>query len=353
MSKYFLILFFLIQFNNLLGDSFTSLNVIAESGLNLRSKPDLDSRLLITIPFGAKVQHNFGGEITDTIDGFVDRWLQIEYNGLKGYAWGHFLGNCRFVDTLTTNHDFRILKEGIHCGVIAYSPGFSWYGMYPGNDSLKQIFKPIKIKLLIPKLLTKQKNVATFGFETTDVETIYKIETDQNDTTQFIIGVKENICAGKIDGCLLEADGDYSSYGNSVFLYPEKIEQFYLPNLKMVTFLARDIPLVKDSNAYTLDSRYTIMLKHGYYHNSNFDVQKDRNLNDDLPFMNYPAFIHAQDFNPKIVWYGDIDNDKKLDFIFKSNRGHGWNYSLLLSSKANEFEIIKAVANTLFFGCYG
>jgi Bacterial SH3 domain len=75
-----------------------TLNVWAQSGLNMRDKPDAKAPKLTTIPYGAKVivQPNIGVKIPFEVEefkGFIVKgyWLLVKYGNTEGFVFDGFL----------------------------------------------------------------------------------------------------------------------------------------------------------------------------------------------------------------------------------------------------------------------
>ncbi len=346
--------------SSVLGDSYDSLSVIAESGLLIREKPNKESKVVTKIEFGTRIRRLYTRAKSDTIDKHIAKWELIEYNGVKGYVWGLYLSRHIFVKTSTINQEKRFMHEGVQCGQIPYSPGFYWYGIYKSENKDYQELREVQVKLIFQKLMEDQPFDSN-GYKNT-VNWLdgpeFTIETNQDEISYFLIGSKKKLEPGIITGKMLLNEYDCNNNEISIFLYPEKAEIFCLPECTCVSFISIDQPIIVDSSNFKLSSNFKIFVKSGVHGINRFDTENGRVINKELPFMGRTAKNHASTLNPQIIWYGDLDNDKKLDFIFRSNNmvQHGGSvnaYSLFLSVGASETEIIKAVASTISSGCDG
>ena len=64
------------------------LNVLASSGLNMRSQPDARSRIITNVPFGKKVEVQEKTK-TQLKSGWIkDNWYRVKYRGREGYIFG-------------------------------------------------------------------------------------------------------------------------------------------------------------------------------------------------------------------------------------------------------------------------
>jgi hypothetical protein len=65
--------------------------VIAKSGLKIRMKPNLNSNVLIKVPFNETLEIINKDEKSDNINGENGTWHKVKYNNLIGYAWSKFM----------------------------------------------------------------------------------------------------------------------------------------------------------------------------------------------------------------------------------------------------------------------
>jgi curved DNA-binding protein CbpA len=87
-----LILVFLVfvRNNNNTSNKVEFIQVISEKGLNMRSEPNYNSNVLLTIPNNEQVTLISTEGPSDTISGKTSNWLKVEYNGERGWIWGGF-----------------------------------------------------------------------------------------------------------------------------------------------------------------------------------------------------------------------------------------------------------------------
>ena len=55
--------------------------VMAFSGINLREEPNVNSKIISTIPYNEKIS------LVDLDVSPNDKWLKVEYKGLTGFVW--------------------------------------------------------------------------------------------------------------------------------------------------------------------------------------------------------------------------------------------------------------------------
>lgn len=66
--------------------------VVAKGGISLREKKDAKSKLIVTIPYGAKLSLNYPDEISNIrLDGIEGAWAKTTYNGKTGYVANVYL----------------------------------------------------------------------------------------------------------------------------------------------------------------------------------------------------------------------------------------------------------------------
>jgi len=98
----------------------------AKAGTNLRSLPNLKSKIIAVIPQNATVHFLKYGEYAE-IDGIKDRWYEIEYEALHGWAFGGLLSY------IPMNFDFASFSSGClredcqTCDSIRFVPGGKTY----------------------------------------------------------------------------------------------------------------------------------------------------------------------------------------------------------------------------------
>ena len=91
MRKFFLLAFLVFSMDCLAQISGT-LYVAAKSGLSLREKKDVNSKVLAQIPYGTKISINYPDEIVNiTSDGIIGAWAKTSFNGKSGYIVNTFL----------------------------------------------------------------------------------------------------------------------------------------------------------------------------------------------------------------------------------------------------------------------
>ncbi|MEL6252691.1 MAG: SH3 domain-containing protein, partial [Bacteroidota bacterium] len=127
----------------------THLNVMAPSGLSLRTEADLSGKRLMVIPFGMEVRHHGKVGSLVSIGAAEGYWRKISYRGKTGYAFGPYLSPLKQVQSTDMNREVR-LEYGSHCtGDVNYDPKLHWYGFEWDWESGKGKMTAIKPELLL------------------------------------------------------------------------------------------------------------------------------------------------------------------------------------------------------------
>lgn len=63
----------------------------AYSGINLRSKAQVNSRVITRVPYGAKVQFLDSTGVTDKLGWVEDEWVKVRFRGRDGFVFGGYL----------------------------------------------------------------------------------------------------------------------------------------------------------------------------------------------------------------------------------------------------------------------
>ncbi|MCP4217942.1 MAG: SH3 domain-containing protein [bacterium] len=342
-----------------------SYEVLAQPGINIREKPDIHSRVVGSIPFGKVVRGPVTG-IDDTVGEFTSRWYQVRYKGISGYVWGRYLS---LEGTLSRGTepiaDVCILREGAFCGSFPYSPGLTWYGLYPTDKPHLQELKKIDLAVIFSTTLSLEERAAyndkgKYQDLVGNLEAHgFIVETGIEKRSLFLIGSREplrtGLCNGYYSGDLRQL---FYEPKESQFIYPEQIRSFKLANGKGVAIKAGEEAYINDTQPPTIRKRYELELVASRDEFFKYEPYHSRNITELIPFHGAPAFRHAIYKNPVIVWYGDVDGDGKVDLLFYScmmndTGGATCAFTLLLSSKAAAGDFIGKVAQFVWGGCYG
>lgn len=286
--------------------------VIAQSGLRMRSAPNLQGEKITTIPFGQEVnilsELSFGklmkggktttNEEDNLKDDFIGDWVKISYNGQTGYVCNAYLYySPRDKDLLQDeskrdlNQDIVLLQTGDNCISNIYpQKGRYWYGISFDNNSLKPV-------------------IVEYQASYRDVLDYYFLETyAKNENVDFIIGSKNPMTTTQVTNDITNrfSISEEMPEANKAILDKH--------HLSVKSKIEDNQPLLS-----------LILEKDG----------KQQILN--------PNKENTYDHAVNIKWAGDIDGDGQSDFII--SYGEEWVQCILyLSSKAEGDQLVKPVA---------
>ncbi len=82
-------------------DSPTYLNVMATNGLNMRSKPETNARIITKVPFGKRVEVKEKTKVALQLGWIKDQWYHVQFRGREGYIFGGYLSELPTPQTVT------------------------------------------------------------------------------------------------------------------------------------------------------------------------------------------------------------------------------------------------------------
>ena len=290
--------------------------VFAQNGLNIRSKPNLNSEKIGKIPYGEKVQvihkDHYGYQLLNNvitenlskyqIDGV---WLKIKYKKLKGYVLSTFLyPDYGFSDQVEP--DYVILSHGLSCSYNIHNiNSYNWYGLYV-DDNNKSALKSISLEFY--NVLDNMTNMITL--------------VQQDKDLQYVIGSKRKLPLFK--DVMLEPFDSYS-WRQDYIDYP------------------CDTTFVLSSE---IIAEYSVEHKKNYAY-GDFKFYKKTPTgwqslypNDDKEFTLWSS----------ILYEGDFDSDGKMDYIVTIGE-KSVDLILYLSSAAEKDEAVKHVASAGYGPC--
>lgn len=346
--------------------------VFAEPCLNIREKADNSSKIVGCIPFFSII--NVSPNLDDVENQYeridAEKWYSINHKGRKGYVLGKYLVDRRYfhvVEAGKYNNDVRILLEGEQCGDVNYSPALHWYGIYPTDKENQQELRKVNITIKTPNTFIKEKKTINEVNAIGDND-FFIIETDVKKKSLFLMGINKPLSEGIINGFHKFVRGEYSKEyyvskkGKSDFLYPEQIKFLEVANCLPLFVKAKDAAYIDDPKKLNIKKRYEIEVAREEF--SFFGPVESQNLSIDIPEVYKTSsyediynkvLAHARHGNPLLAWYGDIDQDKKVDLLFFSHNmaeggGIALYLTLFLSSRAEDHNFVKKVAE-LWYGC--
>lgn len=215
------------------------------------------------------------------------------------------------------NEDFRIFNEGSYCMPIQVDTTMHWYGMYRINNV--DSFVEVKLQPIRP-------------WENGNM-TWSKIATDRSEKAQalFIIGSKKAL-------------------KNKVVSRHEMYKtQFLYPGMSLTVYGL-------DENGQFINSKVlsvTGNVKKVFH----FPMIEDYNLK----ISDFPSYENPQDLNQyfeipsesgmfQILWFGDLDDDRKPDLILQSTSNSNETI-LLLSTEAKGAKHVEKVSSIISGSC--
>jgi hypothetical protein len=67
------------------------MNVMAVNGLNMRSKPEADARIVTKVAYGKRVEVLEKSKVTLKLGWVTDNWYKVKYRGREGYIYGGYM----------------------------------------------------------------------------------------------------------------------------------------------------------------------------------------------------------------------------------------------------------------------
>jgi hypothetical protein len=92
-----------LGFSSLAQETETILYNMATSGLNLRSQPKSQSRVVTKIPYGTKMKIQEKTGITGKSGWIEDEWLKVEFRGRTGYVFAGYLSEMKAPEKMKTS----------------------------------------------------------------------------------------------------------------------------------------------------------------------------------------------------------------------------------------------------------
>ena len=307
-------IFQIFLITNVLGQiEFDRYSFVKANKLNLRSEPNVNSKILTTVNKGEKVKIIDGdcpkGKL-EKIDGMYNCWAKVEVNGFKGFMFMGYLdqSNTLLIEQKNSEKDFVLYQERFYEG-LKIPKGLNWYGVYSKSDG--EYLEEVEIKY----------EYIEYG----DPKGSIKLLTNfTNRESKFIIGSKRQLKIGLI--------GMKLPYDFSIFIFPS--QKYWLP-----TFTKED----GFDYTYFLTAN-TISEQFGG--NDDYQISMSskkggliQSINKEF---NYNSKTKHEITRPELVWFGDLDNDKIPDWMVKiCHKECG--YELFLSSIAKRKEYVRRI----------
>jgi hypothetical protein len=294
--------------------------VISTSGLNLRDKPSLQSKVIKALPWGTRVQ------VTEVVnkekvslgiqhiadrneDGSVDtifltgRWVKANQGGLIGYLFDAFLleTDSRPQKKLP---DYALLFESYNCFYnLDFDPGWNWYGLYESEG--RPIFKQTSVSCI------------KYAEDELDLGDFLVIHTKESTEARFVVGCKTQLNTNKFR----QYEGEYplSLYSTNSFDEAQRL----------VRQVGLDLALVKRTNSDNQTFERNLIYALG---------QNGQKQSLELADDNQGEWTLSE-----LTWAGDLDGDGKNDYIVYYGEVSAVTI-LYLSSIASKEQVVKEAA---------
>lgn len=285
---------------------------VAASSLKLRDAPNLQSKVLATIPQGAWVKNRsrqFEDRLQwEEIDEMGAYWLPVQYQGQNGYVFGAYV-----------NAPFQLFYEKT---AVDYVPKVNhWYAVYstPKGDELREV----KVHT------TLDSNEVLEELQRT-------LRTDNPEESKFILATNRELKTGLI--------GDFFNQNSETT--PENASDFALtPGTSLL--LTRSRPW-NDNKIYTFFGTGNFELSQEGLVQKNYKIWATQRTESRLGFdlqQDLALFLGPSVAFCTLNWYGDLDGDGKPDaLISRCTEDAGCTDVLFLSSEAKSGELLHPVA---------
>lgn len=309
---------------------------IAVSGLRLRDKPDANSAVLATIPFGDSL--NSDGTLGSVwekkeqspkevfeVDGVEGFFQKVKYKGKKGYVFSGFV--AEYYKPAIEKKPYLILEEGWSCGNIPYNlSDYNWFGWYANRN--KTELKPVA-KISFAMTLSDEMSAL---YTRTD-------RTAKGDTAVYIIGVRktqaQNLKAGAFKGSWNQETMYNEDFQLAV--HKDRLSCTFDKNQGELELGLTPAPPNSDRGWDYSNSSLTYRKGQQQQVLHTFDEKKDYS-DSNLWFM-----------GATVLWSGDVDGDGKMDMILQLEAEVGGVRCFYLSSAAKKGELFGLVG--MLFGC--
>lgn len=334
--KKHLVVFLLIISTFCYADGPNLYSVLAESGLNLRKGPSLESEILAHLKYGSIIYSygipNFTKEnnhkAPDTIDGVVGHWIDAAYGEINGYIFSPYVYRYIKVDSLVSVNTIKVTFEGFCQGEVDYHPDLMYYGLF--KDSLGFYLKKVDVSMCLSKVEGMEKFL---NFECREEENIL-LETDISQKSLLLIGAGKEWEEGRLDHLVFNSNLGYNR--DDGFIYPEQRVEL---NFNRHKYTIHAFDSIKTDLSCNIKKNYQLE-----FINESFESGKKitviTNLSKSLNLYG-SGEKHSKYKTPKIYWAGDINRDGLLDLIIYQHSmvNHGgvaWTYSLFLTETTDQ-----------------
>jgi hypothetical protein len=282
------------------------LTVLAINGINLRTEPNINSQIIMSLPFGTVVSAiDQVLSKPDTVNQVIGEWIKISILKDVGFVFSPYLYRNIKVNLLQKSSEILMLKEGLPGYILNYDPKLNYYGFY--RDSIGFYIEEIRVSIVLSKVdgMSEFQNLDCLE----DFPNVL-VKTNKVKKSILIFGVRDSLVKGRLKTTFFNEKFDSSDdYG---FLYPEEtISLFGIDN----EYYLRGFDSVSTDNNCQVEKRY--QLEFYYYVYDSIGAHQKRVPQNLSNFLNlYGAGKeHSEYRTPKILWAGDLNTDGLVDFI--------------------------------------
>lgn len=278
--------------------------VIAQSGVNLRQKPEIKSDVITKIPFGDYLvatsdcqQYNLVDAIS--IDNKQGVWIEVNYKGKQGYVFSAFIMNADYFYIKQNDSTDCVILDQIIAGDYSelvvdtldyhyFYPGLNWHKVSIGKEKFT----------ISPTVLNFQFNpLCHFN---SDKEFPLQIKTLDTMKFSFLIGTKKKL---PIISKEFQIFNNWIEDELGLFIYPGKSHHVNNGCGRLV-FKGEIYTIKGDTSMY-----YDLNL---YDNNKRIEIKnKSENLHIFDTYIRHGIYSV-----PKLYWQGDLNDDCYPDFFF-------------------------------------
>ena len=290
--------------------------VIANDRLNVRLEPNVKSKIIKTLsPFElveSEMNHEmFINEQLNSkliIHGRSGFWMKIVSKTVEGYIFSPYVLPGDYHSYLNESMDYSMLETGIVCSAeFKYNPALVWYLV--DSDADRYLLRKVKVRL--------QTNYGDDSFKNPDAY-------------GRVVGINVSVAQGNFSGRLLGVRYEIDEFEGATFLKGNVL----LDSTRSANVIYGDTAFCLKSK-YESDNEYNVIYTRLGGDGTFFHQDLNANI---YPSENYSTLVNFGE--PRLVYFGDINNDGEADVIISSNNlpegcGVEWKYHLFVSSGAS------------------
>lgn len=273
---------------------------INPAGSPVHTSPDKNSDILFTLPYDSIIQACWWDIFPDTINNIPGNWRKVKSNDIIGYI---FSTDC--LDFNTSLYATEKLVPLIANGSISYRLSYNFFGVFETNNGDSLLECNIKLNRFTTDEIYEYNLKGPYEARESSW---YYITTDKPYKCKVLFTTKNSYSPTKI----------YQFSYDASLNYIGKFFKMEFPNCDRTIF-SRKEKISKTKNGYDIvDNMLTI--------------ETGREGQIDTIFSCNNCGIHV---NLKFDFLGDINNDKKVDFMLIRSGGEGIIRKLYISQGLN------------------